>query len=284
MAEAGRLPRPRRRGGGRRAAGGHHPRPPAGDHPDLRPGRHLRPPDHVTISSRATEAFRRAAAEPGGRRPSTTSHGGQRSRALGGVRGPVGSAAGRGAPPAERRRPPPAAAVPGAGTARRRLHDPRGRPARDGSQAGRLRLPRQPDPRGLVGRAARDAGGLAGARVLHPRRAPARAGESGRRHSAAWYNARDVTPLRADTADEALLPNAETALEAATPAPPAPRRRGSPAGSKNRPKPVAAEAPAAAAVRAAAASSMPGRPFSRPPPCAAAAALLSRHPAPRRRP
>ncbi len=59
--------------------------------------------------------------------------------------------------------------------------------------------------------------------------------------------------LRADTADEALLPNAETALEAAAPAPPAPRRRGRPPGSKNRPKPVAAEAPAASSTEAAAA-------------------------------
>jgi len=72
--------------------------------------------------------------------------------------------------------------------------------------------------------------------------------------------------------DEALLPNAETALGAAAPPtdpppapagepeppiafvdPPAPRRRGRPPGSKNKPKPVAADAAASAGIPAASA-------------------------------
>lgn len=55
--------------------------------------------------------------------------------------------------------------------------------------------------------------------------------------------------VRTDEVDEALLPNAETALDAAAtelPAPPGPRRRGRPPGSRNKPKPAPAAAPDAA--------------------------------------
>ena len=58
---------------------------------------------------------------------------------------------------------------------------------------------------------------------------------------------------RNDEVDEALLPRAETALEAAGAVPPpAPRRRGRPPGSKNKPKPAAAADVAAAAADVAA--------------------------------
>ncbi len=56
--------------------------------------------------------------------------------------------------------------------------------------------------------------------------------------------ARLARSVRADEADEVLLPNADTALEAAarTPTPTPPRRRGRPPGSKNRPKAPPADA------------------------------------------
>ena len=84
---------------------------------------------------------------------------------------------------------------------------------------------------------------------------------------------------RTDGLDEALLPNAETALEAAAPpsdappadappadaAPPAPRRRGRPPGSKNKPKPAAAVAAADAAAGPASAADPDAGPSSAPP-------------------
>jgi dipeptidyl aminopeptidase/acylaminoacyl peptidase len=69
-----------------------------------------------------------------------------------------------------------------------------------------------------------------------------------------------------DVTDEALLPNAATALEAAAATTPAPRRRGRPPGSKNRPKPT----PAAVSAQPAEAEPVPaarrrGRPPGRAP-------------------
>jgi len=85
---------------------------------------------------------------------------------------------------------------------------------------------------------------------------------------------------RTDGLDEALLPNAETALEAAAPqtdappadappadaAPPAPRRRGRPPGSKNKPKPAAAVVAADAAAGPASAADFAAVPPPAPPP------------------
>jgi TolB protein len=75
---------------------------------------------------------------------------------------------------------------------------------------------------------------------------------------------------RADQVDGALLPHAETALEAAAtepaapPALPAPRRRGRPPGSKNKPKPAVAAAAREAVPPATPTARRRGRPPGRP--------------------
>ena len=230
-------------------------------------------PDHVTISARATEAFRRAAAEPGG--PTTLYHQALSRSDLArwdemeaqwaALRGEESAAPKE--PTAddllqqrrfERARP-----------ARRGLHHPRRRPARARPEAGGVRLPRQPDPGRLVDRAARDARRLAGARDVHPRGAAAAA-----RGAGDGPPRRGITPAmsrsaRTDEVDEALLAQRRDGPRggrrragragrdrAARPrrrraALPAPRRRGRPPGSKNKPKPAAAAAATAAAAAAA---------------------------------
>ena len=156
-------------------------------------------PDHVAISARASEAFRRAAREPGG--PDDALPPGalaQRPRPLGRDGGAVGGAAGRGrragrVEGAHRRRPAPAAALRGAGSPRRGHHDRGRRPlgarlaswppsAVTRARSGRTGRP----PRGRCstpGWAARPSSGSSRRRCR----------ESGRRPCAAWYNARDVT-------------------------------------------------------------------------------------------
>ncbi len=198
-------------------------------------------PDHVAISARATEAFRRASAEPGG--PVALYHQALSRSGLAGwgemqaewaaLRGEAGRRRTLG------RRPAPAAAFRRAGATRRGLHHRGRRAARPRSEARRVRLPCQPDPGGLVRGAARDAGALDGRRDVHPGRPGAGAGGAGEDPPR-----RGITPAmprteRAGDADEALLPNADSALDAALPAPDAGRRRAgrAPRPRRTRPRP-----------------------------------------------
>ena len=185
---------------GRRSSGGSveviRDAPPGHDR-HLRPRRDLRPsrprgdlgPRNRGLPARRRRAGRADDALP----PGAVA---QRSRRLGGDGRPDGGAAGRGGGRAEgalRRRPPPAAAIRGAGPPRRGHHDPRRRAARSSiaswprSPATPARSARTgPRPRGRCSRR-----GSAGRRSSASTRRRCRV--SGRRPSAAWYNAGDVT-------------------------------------------------------------------------------------------